>query len=110
MSRYSQNVPSQCCSRKFEVSSLRSTIEIKGLVLVVAILLSPQYAARRTTLTNSRHARGRNVRVPTNRSVKDDLAREVDPCRQSRILCGIPAHAPRRVGRLSRKNAAQLLA
>src|SRR5687767_1107943 len=35
MSRYSQNVPSQCCSRKWDVSRRRSISETSGLVLGV---------------------------------------------------------------------------
>src|SRR5438270_11963026 len=40
-SRYSQNVPSQCCSRKRLTSSLRSMIETSALppVALVALLL-----------------------------------------------------------------------
>ena len=34
MSRYSQNVPSQCCSRKRETSSFRSMIDTSELDLV----------------------------------------------------------------------------
>src|SRR3954452_6461904 len=36
-SRYSENVPSQCCSRKFVTSSLRSMMLINGLVLAMAM-------------------------------------------------------------------------
>src|SRR5690348_16697104 len=45
MSRYSQNEPSQCCSRKWETSSFLSTIEMSGFVLV-GIGVQLRYAAR----------------------------------------------------------------
>src|SRR3954452_7082547 len=43
MSRYSQNVPSQCCSRNLLVSSLRSMIETSGLFFT-AIVFTPKTA------------------------------------------------------------------
>src|SRR5947209_13893245 len=38
MSRYSQNVPSQCCSRKRETSSFRSMIDTRLLLLLVVVV------------------------------------------------------------------------
>src|SRR5438067_2161530 len=43
MSRYSQNVPSQCCSRNLLTSSLRSMIETSGLFFT-AIVFTPKTA------------------------------------------------------------------
>ena len=45
MSRYSQNVPSQCCSRKWLTSSLRSISETSGLVFdgVMALCVHSRY-------------------------------------------------------------------
>src|SRR3954471_3387677 len=46
MSRYSQNVPSQCCSRKFETSSFLSTIETRGFVLTAGMWFISQVFAQ----------------------------------------------------------------
>src|SRR5688500_5949637 len=62
MSRYSQNEPSQCCSRKREVSSLRSRMPTSGFDAVVVFAMfnvsvrrvRAQGSARRTGAA-SRH-------------------------------------------------------
>src|SRR4051812_38711316 len=51
MSRYSQNVPSQCCSRKWETSSFRSTIAISGFVLVAMFVFNSAYGSPIKSLT-----------------------------------------------------------
>src|SRR5687767_10999485 len=68
MSRYSQKLPSQCCSRKCVLSRRLSTSEINGFVFV-GIVDSPDFSDRnlslnlpvcfvyrKSTLTHLRHA------------------------------------------------------
>src|SRR4051812_50175297 len=63
MSRYSQNVPSQCCSRKFETSSFLSTIETSGFCLTAGMW----FISEGRVLARRRGGRdgGKNVLLPT---------------------------------------------
>src|ERR1039458_2889206 len=69
MSRYSENDPSQCCSRKLETSSLRSIIDSRGL-FALAICSSPidvwqpiQSAGGSPEATDAKKAVGKGSRL-----------------------------------------------